>query len=99
MCIIYKASQITFHVAMALIKVRFLGLCNLLANKMIVPEFLQYDCNAFELSRYIFYFQEHSDLHQEMIKQLSTLKDLLSDKQSDCSLFDLVAKELSLKKS
>ena len=49
MCIIYKSSFITYLLAMKLIKVKFLGLCNLLVNKMIVPEFLQYDCNPIEL--------------------------------------------------
>src|SRR3990167_3817638 len=48
MCIIYKASWLTYFVATKLILVKFLGLCNLLQNKMIVPELLQYDCNKFE---------------------------------------------------
>ena len=52
MCIIYKSSFITYHLAMKFVNVRFLGLCNLLSNTMLVPEFLQYDCNAKELSRY-----------------------------------------------
>ncbi len=39
MAIIYKSSLITYIVAMKLIKIKFLGLANLLSNKMIVPEF------------------------------------------------------------
>src|SRR5207245_1545714 len=97
MCIIYKSSWITYHIVMSLIKVRFLGLCNLLVNKMIVPEFLQYDCNSFELFQYISYFYEHHDLQQEMIKQLSALKSSLSRNQADCSLLELVEEELLLK--
>ncbi|MDI1351740.1 MAG: lipid-A-disaccharide synthase [bacterium] len=95
MCIIYKSSLITYIAAMKLIKVRFLGLCNLLTNKMTVPEFLQYDCNAFELSQYISNFQ--SDLHQPqlMIDQLAALKESLSSNKSDCSLLDLVVSELT----
>ena len=46
MCIIYKASVLTYIAAMKLIHVKYLGLCNLLKNAMIVPELLQYDCNA-----------------------------------------------------
>lgn len=94
MCIIYKSSFLTYIAAMHFIKVKFLGLCNLLANKMMVPEFLQYDCNAIELSRYISNF--HNDLNQpqSMINQLTTLKESLSSNKSDCSLFDLVVAEL-----
>ena len=43
MCIIYKASLLTYLIAMKVIKVLFLGLCNLLADHILVPEFLQYD--------------------------------------------------------
>lgn len=95
MCIIYKSSFLTYLAAMSLIKVKFLGLCNLLVNKMMVPEFLQYDCNALELSHYILNFQQ--DLHQpeKMINQLSALKESLSDKKSDCTLVELVVAELS----
>lgn len=94
MCIIYKSSLLTYHAAMSVIKVKFLGLCNLLVNKMMVPEFLQYDCNAAELSRYILDF--YNDIHQpiKMIEQLSALKESLSSNKSDCSLFQLIEAEL-----
>lgn len=95
MCIIYKSSFLTYHAAMKLIKVKFLGLCNLLVNKMMVPEFLQYDCNAIELSRYISDFHQDLTQPQKMIKQLSALKEALSSNKSDCSLFELIENELS----
>jgi lipid-A-disaccharide synthase len=95
MCIIYKSSFLTYHAAMTLIRVKFLGLCNLLVNKMMVPEFLQYDCNPIELSRYISTFYQDPEQPEKMINQLSDLKESLSINKSDCSLFDLVATELS----
>lgn len=95
MCIIYKSSLLTYIAAMRLVKVKFLGLCNLLANKMVVPEFLQYDCNAIELTQYILNF--HNDLSQphKMITDLSSIKESLSANKADCSLFDLIETELS----
>lgn len=95
MCIIYKSSFLTYHMAMLLIKVKFLGLCNLLVNKMMVPEFLQYDCNAIELYRYIFDFNQDQSQPGKMINQLSALKESLSSNKSDCTLFELVESELS----
>ncbi|HHP7868838.1 TPA: lipid-A-disaccharide synthase [Legionella pneumophila] len=94
MCIIYKSSFLTYVAAMYFIKVKFLGLCNLLANKMMVPEFLQYDCNAIELSRYISNFHNDPNQPESMINQLAKLKESLSSSQADCSLFDLVVAEL-----
>ncbi|MGL5741225.1 MAG: lipid-A-disaccharide synthase [Legionella sp.] len=98
MCIIYRSSFINYFLAMRFIKVKFLGLCNLLANRMIVPEFLQYDCNAHELTRYIEHFYNDAAQHQRMITQLTQIKRSLSSEKSDRSLFDLVANEL-LKKN
>ncbi|CEG56721.1 lipid-A-disaccharide synthase [Legionella fallonii] len=95
MCIIYKSSTLTYIVAMWLIRVRFLGLCNLLANKMIVPEFLQYDCNAIELSQFILNFHHDSSQPQKMISQLTSIKESLSTNEADCTLFDLIEAELS----
>jgi lipid-A-disaccharide synthase len=95
MCIIYKSSLITYIAAMKLIKVKFLGLCNLLANRMIVPEFLQYDCNPIEISRYIIQFFENSPQQQHMRAQLSMLKKSMSSEKSDRSLKELVETKLS----
>lgn len=95
MCIIYKSSLLTYTVAMKLVKVRFLGLCNLLAGKMIVPEFLQYDCNPIELSRYIHKFCTEAQFSDHMLSQLSILKQNLSQKKSDCTLLELVESQLN----
>lgn len=99
MCIIYKSSFITYHLAMKLIKVNYVGLCNLLTNKMLVPEFLQYDCNPIELSRYITDFNNNVHQPNQMINQLTELNHSLSLNQADCSLFELINSELPLKNS
>ncbi|RUR10270.1 lipid-A-disaccharide synthase [Legionella sp. km772] len=95
MCIIYKSSLLTYIIAMKLIKVRFLGLCNLLAKKMIVPEFLQYDCNPIELSKYIINFYADSEQRQHMLRELFTLKEKMSAKKSDCTLESIVNAKLT----
>lgn len=94
MCIIYKSSFITYLMAAKLIKVKFLGLCNLLSNRMIVPEFLQYDCNPRELTQYISGFLEDVTQPEKMRKQLETLKNSLSSEKSDCTLISLIEDEL-----
>jgi lipid-A-disaccharide synthase len=95
MCIIYKSTFLTYILAMSLIKVKFLGLCNLLVNRMMIPEFLQYDCNAIELSQYILNFRQDPSQPQKVISQLSYLKESLSNNKSDCTLYSLVVTELS----
>lgn len=94
MCIIYKSSFLTYVLAAKLIKVKFLGLCNLLSNKMIVPEFLQYDCNPGELHKYITQFLNDKMQQEHMLERLATLKDSLSEEKSDGSLFSLIENQL-----
>lgn len=94
MCIIYKSNFLTYHLAMKFVRVRFLGLCNLLANTMLVAEFLQYDCNAQELARYWHDFTNNPEQPQQMINKLAELKQTLSSQQADCSLIDLIATEI-----
>ena len=95
MCIIYKSSFLTYLAAMKLIKVKFLGLCNLLVNQMIVPEFLQYDCVADEITSYLLNFAADEAQPQKMIKALSFVKETLSPNTADCTLFELVQGELA----
>ena len=95
MCIIYKSSFITYVLAMKLIKVKYLGLCNLLSNKMIVPEFLQYDCTALELAHYIADFQNNLNQQQKMASELATLKRSLSLEKADCDIFELIETEVA----
>lgn len=94
MCIIYKSTSVTYFAVMKVIKVKYLGLCNLLSNKMIVPEFLQYDCNAKALVQYLSDFNQDLKKQQTMLAQLAAMKESLSNNKSDCTLLSLVEREL-----
>jgi len=94
MCIIYKASFLTYLAASKLIKVNYLGLCNLLQNEMIVPELLQYDCNPAELTRIIVDLLNDPAISKRMIKRLQMLKQSLSAQQADCSITALIEHEI-----
>ncbi len=94
MCIIYKSSLITYIAAMKLMKVKYLGLCNLLENKMIVPELLQYDCNPSELTATIRCLLNNSSVKKNIENNLLKMKNELSSNLADCKLEDLVLNHL-----
>ncbi|KTD18502.1 lipid-A-disaccharide synthase [Legionella lansingensis] len=96
MCIIYKGSWLSYVAAMKVIKVKYLGLCNLLKNQMVVPELLQYDCNAKELSRMLNELLTNEHVVNRMINRLKQLKFSLSSEEADCTLSDLVIQEIEL---
>lgn len=95
MCIIYKVSRLTYLAAKRLIKVRYLGLCNLLQNDMIVPELLQNDCNPSRLGSMLHDLLGNPEMAGEMQERLRQLKQSLSAEQADCSIVELVIEELA----
>ncbi|KTD21272.1 lipid-A-disaccharide synthase [Legionella londiniensis] len=99
MCIIYKASLLTYMVAVKVIQVNYLGLCNLLQNAMIVPELLQYDCNATELTKVIERLLNDSEYSEKMSARLAKVKQSLSLEEADCSISDLIKNELGFDKT
>ncbi|PJD93032.1 MAG: lipid-A-disaccharide synthase [Legionella sp.] len=94
MCIIYKTSLLTFIAACQYMRVRYLGLCNLLQNKMTVPELMQYDCTPHELTKLISDLITDKDKSQRMIARLESLKHTLSQQQADMSIDELIETEL-----
>jgi len=44
--VVYKGSPVSYQIAKRLIKVPYISLVNLIANKRLVPELIQQECNA-----------------------------------------------------
>lgn len=96
MCIIYKGGAVSYMATFKLIKVKFLGLCNLLQNEMIAPELLQYDCNPVELTRVVRDLLTDPAIRQRMVTRLKKLKQSLSAEKADCSITTLIEHEINL---
>lgn len=94
MCIIYKGSWLSYFLLCCFIKIQYLGLCNILQNRMIVPELLQYDFNAPELAKLTHQLLTHDPIAHSMRNNLRQLKQSLSTEQADCTICELVLQEL-----
>lgn len=96
MVIIYRTSYLTYAIATQVIRCRYLGLCNLLAGKMIVPELVQQDLTPkhlfLELDRYL----SNPSYHQHILQVLKNISIMLENKSVDCKLAHLVASMLRL---
>lgn len=90
MCIIYKVSFITYLAALKVIKVKYLGLCNLLLNKMVVPELLQYDCNVEELTKIVSKLLHDESYISQLKQQLEQLNQSLSINAADCDIASII---------
>jgi len=75
--IVYKLSPISWHLGWPLIKSRFVGLVNLIAQEEIVPEFLQEAANPAALARKTLEYLENPGMGEKMKLQLSEIREKL----------------------
>lgn len=90
MVIIYKLSSFSFALAKRLIKVDFIGLCNLLARKTIVPELIQDQTSVENIVAEIVKYLEKPDYAQSVRTELRSLHDILTADKTDATLSETV---------
>lgn len=76
-CIIYQSSWLNYYLATRWMKVKYLGLANLLFNQMILPELLQTDFQATEVMKMVMALFEESSWRTSLLQHLKTLPELL----------------------
>ncbi len=79
MIIIYKISFLTWLFVRPLIKVPYVGLVNLIANKKIVPEYLQFQARPAEIAREALSLLKNEDKRKEVIDNLVLVRELLGN--------------------
>lgn len=98
MIIINKVSWLTYIIVSRLIKIKHLGLCNIIANKRIVPELIQYDATPEKISEQLINFLSDRGLREKTIKELSEIESMLGseggiDNMAELTL-DMLYKEI-----
>jgi len=77
MVIIYTVSPISYWVGRAMIQVKHIGLVNLIAGRMIVPELLQKEASPTRISDTVFEMLRDSSELERIRLELLNIKDLL----------------------
>lgn len=74
--VVYKGSPVSYQIAKRLIKVPYISLVNLIADKRLVPELIQQECNA---DNVLHHLQQVMDSNHsfEMKKGFEEIKSLL----------------------
>jgi lipid-A-disaccharide synthase len=89
--IIYKTSWLNYLVGKNfLMKVPFLGLCNLLAQQEVAKELLQHDANPAAIAQEVSKLISDTDYYQHRCQQLAALKQSLEGYPAKVALADLV---------
>lgn len=94
--ITYKTSWLEYQIAKLLLKIPYIGLCNILANKEIAPEILQNDATAKNIAKEIQQILQDPTYRNNMLIHSQKIKDLLSQKVQ-ITIEQLVIKLLNMK--
>lgn len=94
MVIIYKLSSITYFIAKCLIKVQYIGLCNIVANKAIVPELIQTQANPKRISQEISKYLNDPNYKNKAKHELASINHILNANKNKDNLASVVLKML-----
>jgi lipid-A-disaccharide synthase len=79
MAIIYKVSFSTWLYLKAVIKIPYIGMVNIIANEMIVPEFIQYNAKPRKIANYAIRTLTHEEEHNRIKQLLFKVKSRLGE--------------------
>lgn len=96
MVVAYKMSKLSYWMAKLLIKVDYIALPNLLAKKLLVPEFIQEKANVDNLSQALFYYLNNPDFVSKLKKEFLVLHQQLRCHASKQAV-DAILKILSIR--
>ena len=94
MLIMYKLSFISYLIAKCLVKIKNIGLVNLIAGKTIVPELIQKDASPTNIAETTLNIICNEKKMAETKKELKKVKNLLGNKGASENTADLLLKML-----
>ncbi|PCJ18407.1 MAG: lipid-A-disaccharide synthase [Candidatus Cloacimonadota bacterium] len=98
MVICYKVSKLTEVLAVFFNKLpKYIGLPNLLANEMIISEFIQEEANSENLSKEILKLVDDDKKRAQLKKQLLEVKEKMGSKGALARIETMIVEELGLK--
>lgn len=79
MVICYKITPLSYILGRMLIKIKWIGLVNIIAGKKIVPELIQHHANAWEMATAIIPMLKDENYSGQMKSELHRVSDLLGE--------------------
>ena len=92
---IYKLTWINYIIIRPLIKVKYINIINIIANKQIIPEFIQGNCNPKNIISKLDEFFQNKNKLRELVNDYSTVLNELSNKNTSKQIADDLIKNLN----
>ncbi len=79
--LMYKVGFITYILGMIVMRTKYLGICNIIADKEVTREFLQYNTDPKDIANEIIKILEDQTYRRNMLQELARIKTSLQSKQ------------------
>jgi lipid-A-disaccharide synthase len=93
--LVYKVSWLTYFAGRLLVKVKYLGMPNLLADKEVVPEFIQHRAKPRELANAISRLMDEPSVRQQMISEFDRIIRKLGEGEASAQAAKAIVDEIA----
>ena len=80
--IVYITNKISYNLAKRMVKVRYIGMPNLIFDKPVIKELIQHDVNPNNVIDTILFYTENQAEQEKMIEALKGFQQLMGDKSA-----------------
>ena len=92
---IYKLSWINYFIIKPFVKVKYVNIINIIANKQIIPEFIQGNCNSKKIISKLEEFFKNKHKLKDLVNDYSIILSELSNKNTSKQIADDLIKNLN----
>lgn len=97
MVVINKISKLSYFIVMRTLKLDHIALCNIVANKRVVPELIQNDATVEKISKELLNLLDNTEERNKIITEFDSIEEKLEDKAAKTELSDLLIDMLEMK--
>lgn len=90
MVVINKISTLSYHIVNRMLKIDHIALCNIVAEKRVVPEFIQKEATADKISPALIELLDDSEKRASIISEFSSIENKLTNKETKIELSELL---------
>ena len=90
MVVINKIGKLSYFIVTRTLKLDHIALCNIVANKRVVPELIQNDATSNKISKELLKLLDNTEERNNIISEFSTIKEKLANKETKVELSDVL---------
>lgn len=90
MVVINKISKLSYFIVMRTLKLDHIALCNIVANKRVVPELIQNDATVEKITKELLNLLDNTEERNKIITEFDTIEDKLENKAAQTELSELL---------